>query len=95
VFKLPWQIANQLINGTFSIEQTIKTLLAKSDSPQPTLLAQADSEESLSLEDQAIIDAEVVETITLLNQQQDATSCLQIGNIYSTEELDEGLQEIR
>ncbi|MDR0370043.1 MAG: hypothetical protein LBH96_06185 [Candidatus Peribacteria bacterium] len=95
LFKLPWQITNQLVNGTFSIQQTIRSLLARSHSSNSRLLvAQNHEDELLPLEGQNNIDEETLQT-PLLAHQQEADSCLAIGNIYSEEELEDGLQDIK
>lgn len=95
LFKLPWQITNQLVNDTFSIQQTLKSLLAKSTiSNSQILLAQNDEENLPSLEEQNIIDSEILQS-PLLSNWQDANSCLAMGNVYSEEELKDWLKEIK
>jgi hypothetical protein len=55
----------------------------------------------VSLEEQNLIDETILNAETLVqkdnrkDQQQDATTCATIGEVYSEEELNEGLQEVK
>lgn len=103
LFKAPRLITSQVIGGNFSIQQTVKSLLAKNTFPtleDKTLVAQATDESTNPLAEQNLIDEEVLEVIpdpveNYITQQQSAQNCLGIGKIYSEEELNEGLQEIK
>ena len=67
LFKVPRQITAQIMNGNFSVEQTIRGLLAKQSVDSKKLVAQAENEvtdeDRLSLEEQDIIDERFLEEL--------------------------------
>jgi hypothetical protein len=100
LFKAPRLIRGQLATETFSPSNVVKSLFANHmpASTTTTLLAQTsgEGENVISLEQQNLIDETALHSTNATNPlQQTANTCLQVGNIYSTAELQEELQEIK
>ncbi|MDR2540891.1 MAG: hypothetical protein LBD11_03805, partial [Candidatus Peribacteria bacterium] len=84
VFKAPWLTVQQLSTDTFSPKAVVKGLFAQAGN-------------DIQVQDQ--IDAEALDS-SAQNEardagQQDAQSCISVGDVWSEEELTEGLQEVK
>lgn len=81
LFRVPWLTIQQLSTDTFSPKAIVKGLFAQ-------------VEGEVDLQEQNQIDANAL-AVHWSTGQQHAQSCVSLGNDWSSEELAEGLQEVK